>query len=99
MATVTGIDNVKQAADTRLVIEQGTALLYPLLGLQRIVGTGQASADLQQTRLRIQQALEADPRIASVPHLSAYAQADGVALDITLELIGGGGQTKLRLAA
>lgn len=98
LAVVAGEANFEQALRTRLSVERGTALLYPDLGLPRLVGTGQVSADWQQLRLRVQQVLEADPRAARVEHVEMSIQGDSATLQATVTRADAAGATQLSLA-
>jgi nucleoid-associated protein YgaU len=99
LASTSGLSNMAQAANTRITVERGTALLYPNLGLQSIIGTNQASVDLEQTKLRVTQALQDDPRVQSIPSLNVTNTLDGLTFVVTLRLKGSGQQTQLTLQA
>ena len=87
---VRGIDNLKQAIRTRLTIEQGTSPLYRRLGHKRLVGVGVRSVDDEIVRIRLKEALTADPRIAAVTaiRLNSTVSPDIVDADIDVAVRG-----------
>jgi hypothetical protein len=66
VAYVEGIENLKQAMRTRLETILGENVLYPSLGLPRIVGTGAPVVDAEIIRVLVSQAISADNRIANI---------------------------------
>ncbi len=67
---VAGLDNLAQGLTTRVTTEQGTDTLYKRLGYKQIVGIGFASADADLARVRLGEAVLADPRITSLRSLT-----------------------------
>lgn len=98
IGTVEGEANFEQAMQARLLVEQGTAILYPSLGLPALVGTRQASADWQQVQLRVVQSLSDDPRVKDVRDVRLTAQDDGVTLGVTVQRVDAAGLSQLSLA-
>lgn len=98
IGTIEGEANFEQAMTARLMVERGTAILYPNLGLPLLIGTAQASADWQQVRLRVQQSLGADPRVRQVQNVEMTSLGDGVALNVTLQRVDSSGAAQLTLA-
>lgn len=98
IGTIQGEANFEQALNRRLLVEQGTAVLYPNLGLPLLIGTRQASADWQQIRLRVQQTLSVDPRVRQVENIDMATQNDGLAIAITLQRVDSAGASQLTLA-
>lgn len=96
-AVVTGVKNVEQAAATRVGIERGSAAMYPLLGLERLVGTGRADVDLQGFKLRVVQALEDDGRIESVSNVQVRSQGDRLEVSVDARLKNLGQSSRLNL--
>lgn len=86
---VEGIDNLKQALIQRLETEKGTDVLYQNLGVDRIIGISLPDVDNEILKLRIKQAIEADPRIHSVSDMNIdFPSDDAVVVDIQAEIIG-----------
>lgn len=90
LAITQGTGNVTQAIQTRVLTEQGTAALYPNLGLGKLVGFGNKNLDVQALQLRVSQSVAADPRVAQVKGIkvSLAGSADAYVVDISLVLVG-----------
>jgi hypothetical protein len=97
--TVAGLANLSQGLTLRLNTEKGTDTLYKRLGLERVVGLNIAPLDLETMRFRLSQAIQQDPRIASVrqvvfqgldnnAELDPSIPLDAVVADITAEVRG-----------
>jgi hypothetical protein len=97
--TVAGEDNFEQAMRARVTIEQGSAPLYPSLGLPALVGTRQAAVTWQQLQLRVQQTLLADPRVASVLRVGLATTLDGAGIDVSVQRVGSSAASQLTIAA
>lgn len=63
---VRGIPNLVQGLKTRLATERGTDLLYQSLGMARVLGLGMTTVDVELAKFRHMEAVENDPRVASV---------------------------------
>lgn len=63
---VRGVPNLEQAIRTRLTTEQGTDVLYRLLGYKRVVGIGIQEVDREIVEFRLVEAVESDPRIVGI---------------------------------
>jgi LysM repeat protein len=83
-----GVPNLGQAAITRLRTERGTNILYKKMGLQRIIGLNNSLVDLETARFRYVEALNQDPRIASVRRLDFGAEDDRLIVDADVEIKG-----------
>lgn len=97
LGTVSGIDNVEQAAGVRLATERGTAQMYPQMGLQPVVGTSQTATDVAALRLRVSQALLDDARVVAVQGLTLTQQADAIVVSAGVLLRNRGQATQLNL--
>lgn len=87
--TVVGVNNLKQAIRTRVTIERGSFALYKHVGLQRVVGVKNTSANQELLRFGIQVSVLSDPRIARIRKASfdsASASADTSPLNIDAEV-------------
>jgi hypothetical protein len=84
-----GVANLKQAIRTRIITEKGTDILYRNLGCSRVVGLGLTEVDLETAKIRLVEAVGADPRIAAVTNVTFnLVQPDGVEADLTAEVRG-----------
>jgi len=63
---VEGVENLKQAMRTRLDTELGENILFPNLGLPRVVGMGEPTIDAEILKVLVSQAIRGDNRIANV---------------------------------
>ncbi len=87
--TVSGLDNMSQALTIRLRTEQGTDVLYKKLGLPRVLGLNIVPVDVETARFRIVEAIEADPRVATVQRLDFLDSTDdALVVDMDVELRG-----------
>ena len=82
--TVEGVPNLIQAINTRVSTEQGSDVLYPQLGYKSMIGLSIPIVDTEILRLRVGEAVAADPRIASVRtiQLAAANFADAIIVDM-----------------
>ena len=97
--TVRGIPNLEQGLIVRMRTEKGTDTLYKKLGLQRIVGLNIVPIDLEEARFRFSEALEQDPRVASVPRVDFDDQGtDALIVDADAEIRGFTENARVRLA-
>lgn len=71
-----GISNLSQALRTRVELEQGGLPGYPSVGRVRDIRSGRPELDREMKRLRISQAVLADPRITAVESLSFPEDGD-----------------------
>lgn len=58
-----GVDCLAQDLVARLETERGSDPLYRTLGVRRVIGYGAPDAEAEAIRLRVAEALEADPRV------------------------------------
>jgi hypothetical protein len=85
---VSGVANIKQAYKMRMGIERGTDTMYHRLGLRRTVGLKIIPVDLETARFNLSECIVADPRTASVRHISFEQEDDAAVADIDVELRG-----------
>jgi hypothetical protein len=86
---VRGKENLAQAVRLRLRTEKGTDTLYKKVGLQRIIALGITPVDLETARFRIVEAIQNDPRVASVRRLSFEQPGDDIVeVDTDVEVRG-----------
>ena len=64
-----GLDNLKQMILSRIITDQGTDTLYKRLGVKRIVGLNFVLSDIENGKLRLQEAVIVDPRIAAIQNM------------------------------
>ncbi len=106
---VQGVDNLVQGLILRLATERGSDALYTRFGLARTAGLNQVEVDLEATRFRIQEALNGDPRIASVRNVifegidggtdsPSGVPLDALVVDAQLEVLGFAERQNVRLA-
>lgn len=83
---VAGVPNLAQALLSRIRTEKGTNPLYREVGVDRIVGTRDASLTRNVAVFRIAQAVRADPRVAAVTNLRTSAgNADAISIDFDVQ--------------
>lgn len=85
---VEGKDNIAQAVLQRLVTDQGTDTLYKNVGLQRVVGLGLSTVDIEMARFRVVEAVRADPRIVGVEDVEFNTEDDIFETDLTVSVRG-----------
>ena len=88
---VSGRDNMAQAIQQRILTEKGTDILYKRLGLGRVVGTNFLPTDVEASRIKFAEAVDQDPRVASVRRLDFdddRSPLDSLTLDMDVELRG-----------
>jgi len=73
---VEGLDNLKQMVLSRIITDQGTDTLYKRLGVKRIVGLNFVLSDIENGKLRLQEAVIVDPRIAAIQNMKFEQVAD-----------------------
>lgn len=73
---VRGVANLSQALQSRVRTEQGDLPGYPAFGRARDAKSGRPDLDREMQRLRIAQAVLADPRIVSVDSLDVPEETD-----------------------
>lgn len=103
LATHAGIDQLSQAVEQRVVQAQGSSAMFPDFGLAALVGTGYASIDETLRDFRIAQALQADPRVASLDQLQVSLGrpgqvADALYIDATVTAVGNSAQAQVGVA-
>ena len=97
--TIEGRANLAQASGLRLTIEQGTDVLFRRVGLGRVIGTRFALTDVESARSKIIEAINQDPRIASVRAINfSGSAADAMVADITAEVRGFTEQSSVKVA-
>jgi len=85
---VEGKANIVQAVFQRLVTDRGTDTLYKNVGIQRVVGLGFTTVDIEMARFRITEAVRADPRISAVQDAQFEQNEDAFSADITVSVRG-----------
>ncbi|MBT8430094.1 MAG: LysM peptidoglycan-binding domain-containing protein [Gammaproteobacteria bacterium] len=83
-----GIGNLAQALGSRLRTERGTNLLYPGLGLPRLIGASQLESPAPEINLRVRQQILADPRIDRLESASFSVVNDAVEVEIKAQPVG-----------
>jgi len=85
---VGGVDNLGQAIETRLRTTRGENILYPGVGLPRLIGSSPRSDTRGEVALRVRQQILADPRVESLVAYSLRIVADQVVLEATVRPVG-----------
>jgi len=85
---VEGKANIAQAVLQRLVTDRGTDTLYKNVGLQRVVGLGLSTVDIEMARFRVVEAVCADPRIIGVENVEFIIEGDIFETDLTVSVRG-----------
>jgi hypothetical protein len=67
--TVEGLANLQQAIKTRLAIQLGQSVLFPTLGMERLIGLNDAEVDAEILRIGLQRTLQADGRVQTIPKI------------------------------
>lgn len=83
-----GIGNLAQALGTRLRTERGTNILYPDLGMPRLIGASQIESPATEVNLRVRQQVLADPRVERLHRASFEVDQDAVTVTITAQPVG-----------
>jgi hypothetical protein len=94
-----GLENLSQGLTTRVTTEQGTSTLYKNLGYKRLIGLGSASLDREIARIRMGDAVLADPRITALTGLTFLANLPADAVQVRIEAGVRGFQQPLTLTA
>lgn len=86
---VQGIDNLQQAVEQRIVVEQGTNIMYKKFGIEDIIGLKWLPVDAELVKFRVMKSLLSDPRIGSVQDFKiSSSSGDDVVIDTTLSILG-----------
>lgn len=88
VATVTGIDNFKQALQLRLWTERGHLPLAPEYGRRRMVGVKGTDAFLTLLRLQTEETLRQDSRVKRLSTIRFDVADDLVEIDVNVTPIG-----------
>lgn len=83
-----GMANLSQALGTRLRTERGGNILYPTVGLPRLVGSSQLENPTPEIALRIRQQILADPRIDQLQSVTFSVVKDAVEVVIKAQPVG-----------
>ena len=82
--SISGISNLQQALEIRLIQEKGTDPLYRSVGLRPIVGYNAVPVDQELIQFRIVQSILEDPRIASIKK-AEFATPQSDAIEVTID--------------
>jgi hypothetical protein len=90
---VSGVANISQALQSRVLTEKGSDILFKRMGLDRIIALNITPVDLETARFRFRECLEQDQRVAAAPRITFEAgtessPVDGVVIDADVELKG-----------
>lgn len=94
---ISGVDNLQQAITTRITTEQETDPLYRGLGYRPLIAIGFASADADLVRVRIGEAVLADPRISSLQDVVFEATTPADAVQVRIDAAVRGFREPVRL--
>ncbi len=82
VAIVRGIDNLKQAIGTRVRTTRGDSGLFSQLGTDIVIGTGTPGIDRHMAKVRVQQGIQADPRITNVTGITLNSAVSADIVDV-----------------
>lgn len=85
---IEGFANYEQALQMRLWTERGSMPTSPNYGVRRIVGYGEAAADLTVLQLGIRETLLADSRTRQVGRIQVAAEDDALTVDVDVVPVG-----------
>jgi hypothetical protein len=85
---VQGMGNLEQALAARLRTEKGTNILYPNIGLPRLVGTKAFNEQLAENQYEARLQLLADTRVASVASFRFDTEEDVITIEAEIVPIG-----------
>jgi hypothetical protein len=85
---VKGVDCLSQGLRTRITTDRGSDVLYKGLGMERVVGLGNAAVDVETAKFRASQALTQDPRVATIRELLFSVDQDVVDIEATVDTRG-----------
>jgi hypothetical protein len=85
---VTGIPNIAQALEMRFRTEQGANILYPSIGLPRLVGIGAFGPKLADARYQARAQILADKRIERLARFDFHVENDALFLDADVQPVG-----------
>ena len=84
-STISGNANLLQGIRQRILVEVGTDPLYPDFGLANIIGLHVPAVDAQLFRLRLLQAVEADPRVLQLAKVTFLpGQDDAISTELSV---------------
>lgn len=78
LATIEGVDNIRQALMIKTSTEQGELSLHPTFGAAYPVGSKVTLSQLQEFALNTRRTFLSDPRIKDIEQLKTYAEGDVV---------------------
>ena len=88
VATVSGIDNVVQAINTRVATQIGSMIKQTAFGMLSSVGYAGSTYAIAYAKMNFQNALIQDPRVASVDKVNVEFMGDGLQLGADITLVG-----------
>jgi hypothetical protein len=83
-----GIGNLAQGLGSRLRTQRGTNILFPDVGLPRLVGVDQAENPATEVSLRVRQQILADPRVDRLHSATLEVVKDAVTITIKAQPVG-----------
>ena len=89
LATISGVDNLKQGLINRLLTEQGTFRYSPSYGIPAIIGASVDSKTVAILSSTINNQLRSDPRISSVKDVNILVDGDQLAVSCESLVING----------
>lgn len=81
---VSGLDNMAQAVALRMETRKGTSSLFPDLGMEDVITLPVGAVTASLTELRLREAIEADPRVATVTAESLTEDTAGTVVSMNL---------------
>jgi phage baseplate assembly protein W len=82
---VSGIENITQAIESRFRTERGSNVLYPAIGLPRLVGVKGAGETVIEARYEARRQLLADSRIQRIAALQFRQENDVLVLEADVQ--------------
>jgi len=85
---VSGVNNLGQSFEGRMRTEQGTNILYPNLGMPRMVGVKNFGEKLVDARYEVRRQLMSDSRVEQLAGIKFTVVGDAVDIDIDVVPVG-----------
>ncbi len=85
---VRGIANLSQAIGSRFRTEQGSNIMYPKIGLPRLIGKSNFGETFVESRHSARQQLLADKRVQKISSLKFTTDADKLSLEADIQPVG-----------
>jgi hypothetical protein len=85
---VRGVPNYAQGISTRIRTEQGTCILFPAMGMPRLVGVSQQGDYVSEGLFRLRQQIQLDQRTERVVGFTFHTEIDAVIMECMVQPVG-----------